>query len=63
MLNIEQYDDIEMIDGTEGCVVEVFKSNVTEDDDMFLVDIGDDPYTWQTISIGRKDIKRVIKHN
>ena len=63
MIVIEQYDEIEMMDGTEGCVVEVFISKDNKDEDMFLVDIGDSPSTWQTIDVSRHEIKRVLRRH
>ena len=60
MIKIELYDAIEMVDGTEGCVVDRYNSVDEGDDDKFVVDIGDSPSTWKTIDVRRKDIKRVI---
>jgi len=38
MERIEQYDHVVLIDGREGCVVEILG-----DQDIFLVDIGSSP--------------------
>ena len=61
MIYIELYDQIEMVDGTYGCVVDRYNPEDTGDDDLFIVDIGDSLSTWATIDVRRKDIKRVIK--
>jgi hypothetical protein len=60
MIKIELYDEIEMVDGTRGCVVDRYNPNDTGDNDLFVVDIGDSPSTWAMIDVRRKDIKRVI---
>lgn len=61
MIVINLYDEVELMDGTEGCVVDRYNNVDEGDDDMFVVDIGDSPSTWKTIDVRRKDIKRVIK--
>lgn len=60
MIIIKLYDEIETVDGIQGCVVDRYSSEDHGDDDMFVVDIGDSPSTWETIDVRRKDIKRVI---
>ena len=60
MLIIKLYDEIETFDGTRGCVVDRYNSEDKGDEDLFVVDIGDSPSTWQTVDVRRKDIKRVI---
>lgn len=57
---IKLYDEIETVDGKRGCVVDRYSDEDKGDDDMFVVDIGDSPSTWETIDVRRKDIKRVI---
>lgn len=54
MLKIEQYDDVELVDGREGCVVEVF------DSEHFLIDVGSSPKDWDTIDATIDDIVRII---
>lgn len=63
MINIKLYDQIEMVDGQTGCVVDRYNPNDTGDDDLFIVDIGDSPSTWDTIDVRRKDIKRVLTND
>ncbi len=60
MIIVKLYDAIEMVDGTCGCVVDRYGNEDRGDDDLFVVDIGDSPSTWETIDVRRKDIKRVI---
>lgn len=55
MQMIQQYDEVELKDGRTGCVVEAFEQR------LFLVDVGCDPQTWQTLEVGREDIARVIR--
>lgn len=62
MIIIKLYDEIETVDGVRGCVVDRYSPEDTGDDDLFVVDIGDSPDTWDTIDVRRKDIKRVIKY-
>lgn len=52
---IKQYDTVKLKDGREGCAVEVFEQ------DVFLVDIGSSPADWETITVKREDIARVVK--
>jgi hypothetical protein len=52
---IKQYDDILLKDGREGVVVEVYG-----DQDVFDVDIGSSPADWETITVKREDIEKVI---
>ena len=63
MIVINLYDEVELMDGTEGSVVDRYGNEDRGDDDLFIVDIGDSPSTWATIDVRRKDIKRVIKNN
>lgn len=60
MIIVKLYDSIEMVDGTRGCVVDRYGDEDRGEDDLFVVDIGDSPSTWQTIDVRRRDIKRVI---
>lgn len=52
---IKQYDDVVLIDGREGAVVEVFG-----DQELFEVDVGSSPKDWETISVRRDQIAHVI---
>jgi hypothetical protein len=60
MIVIKLYDEIETVDGIRGCVVDRYGNEDRGDNDLFVVDIGDSPSTWETIDVRRKDIKRVI---
>jgi hypothetical protein len=60
MIDIKLYDEIETVDGIRGCVVDRYGNEDRGDNDLFIVDIGDSPSTWETIDVRRKDIKRVI---
>ncbi|WP_455105569.1 hypothetical protein [Peptostreptococcus sp.] len=53
-MDIKQYDTVVLKDGRQAAVVEVFS------DTQFLVDVGDNPSTWETIDITIDDIKEVI---
>ncbi len=52
-LIVNCYDRILLKDGREGCVVEKFS------DRDYLVDVGDDEETWETISVTIDDIEKV----
>lgn len=58
MERIEQFDGVLLKDGTEGCVVEVYG-----DQELFDVDIGDSPETWDNISVKREDIIKIRYRN
>ncbi len=53
-MKIKQYQNVKLKDGREGCVVECFG------DDAFLVDIGDSPKDWETISVKKDEIEKII---
>lgn len=53
---ISQYDEVLLKDGRKGAVVEVFG-----DQDLFEVDVGSSPEDWETISVHRDEIDKVIK--
>ena len=56
MERIGQYDEIILKDGKEGCAVEVYG-----DQELFMVDIGDSPKDWETITVKREDIAKVLR--
>lgn len=53
-MDIKQYDSVLLKDGREGCVVEVF-------DDEILVDVGSSPKDWNTISVKKMDVEKVLQ--
>lgn len=61
MIIVKLYDEIETVDGVRGCVVDRYNKEDQGDDDLFVVDVGDDTSTWDTIDIRRRDIKRIIE--
>lgn len=54
MKQIKQFDTVLLKDGREAAVVEAFENKA------FLVDVGDSPADWDTISITIDDIEKVI---
>lgn len=52
-VDIKQYDSVLLKDGREGCAVEVF-------DDEILVDVGSSSKDWETISVKRIDVEKVL---
>lgn len=52
---IKQYDTVLLKDGREGAVVEVYG-----DQDVFEVDVGSSPADWDTITVKRDQIEKVI---
>lgn len=55
-MKIEQYDVVNLKDGSEATIVEVF------DKTHFLADIGSSPKDWDTIDITLNKIDKVIYH-
>lgn len=55
MQQIEQYDSVMLKDGRRAAVVEVYG-----DQEEFDVDVGSSPADWDTITVKRDDIERVI---
>lgn len=51
---VEQYDKVLLKDGNKGVVVEAFENKV------FIVDVGNSPEDWETISITINDIEKII---
>lgn len=56
MERIEQYDEVILRDGRQGCAVEILG-----DQNLFLVDVGSSPKDWENITVRREDIVGV-KH-
>jgi len=52
---IKMFDHVILKDGREGAVVEILG-----DQDIFEVDIGSSPEDWETITVKREDIAKVI---
>jgi hypothetical protein len=52
---IKQYDDVLLADGRTGGVVEVYG-----DQEVFEVDVGSSPKDWETITVKRDQIEKVI---
>ncbi len=50
---MKQYDVVKLKDGREGTILEIFET-------ACIVDIGDSPEKWETISVDKKDIEKVI---
>lgn len=54
-VTIKMFDHVVLKDGREGAVVEIFG-----DQEAFEVDIGFSPEDWETITVKREDIDKVI---
>lgn len=52
---VKQYDTVLLKDGREAAVVEAYENK------SFIVDVGDSPKDWETISVTIDDIERVLK--
>ncbi len=50
---MKQYDVVKLKDGREGTILEIFET-------ACIVDIGDSPEEWETISVDKKDIEEII---
>lgn len=55
-MKIEQYDVVDLKDGREATIVEVF------DESHFLADVGSSPKDWDTIDVTLDEIARVTYH-
>jgi hypothetical protein len=53
---IKQFDEVQLSDGRKGAVVEVLG-----DQDVFEVDVGSSPADWDTVTVKRKQIEKVIR--
>lgn len=53
-MKIKQYDTVLLKDGREAAVVEAFENR------EFIVDVGNSPKDWETISVTIDDIEKVI---
>lgn len=56
-MKIQQYDTVKLKDGRKGAVVEILG-----EDEEFLVDVGDSPVDWETISVSKEEIAQVISY-
>lgn len=54
---VEQYDTVLLKDGREASIVEAFENK------DFIADVGDSPENWETITITKNDIEKVINKN
>lgn len=50
---MKQYDVIQLKDGRKGAVVEIIN-------DFYIVDVGDSPKNWETITVRKKDIEKTL---
>lgn len=57
-MTINQYDEIRLSDGRDGCVVEILRA--PDGEVAYLVDVGDDPDTWDNILVTADQIQRVL---
>ncbi len=56
-MTVKQFDTVILKDGREAAVVEAYDNRV------FIVDVGDSPEDWETISITIDDIESIKKNN
>ena len=54
MQKIKEFDRVLLKDGREADVMEPFENKV------FIVDVGNSPQDWETISLTIDDIKKII---
>lgn len=54
MQKIKEFDRVLLKDGREADVMETFENKV------FIVDVGNSPQDWETISVTIDDIKKII---
>lgn len=53
---INEFDNVLLKDGRDGAVVEVLG-----DQDLFMVDVGSSPLDWETITVKRDDIIKILR--
>lgn len=51
MRDIKMFEHVKLKDGREGAVIEILGEQ-----EVFLIDIGDSPSTWETIQADREEI-------
>lgn len=51
---VKQYDTVLLKDGREAAVVEAYETS------SFIVDIGNSPKDWETITVTIDDIEKVV---
>ena len=54
-MKVKQFDTVLLKDGREAAVVEAYENKA------FIVDVGDSPKNWETISVTIDDIEKVIE--
>mgnify|MGYP001091269516 CR=1 FL=1 len=54
MRKIKEFDRVLLKDGREADVIETFENKV------FIVDVGNSPQDWETISVTLDDIEKII---
>lgn len=54
MRKIKEFDRVLLKDGREADVMETFENKV------FIVDVGNSPQDWETISVTLDDIEKII---
>jgi len=52
---IKQFDEVLLSDGRRGAIVEVLG-----DQDVFEVDIGSSPKDWETVTVKRSQIVKIL---
>ena len=50
---MKQYDTVKLKDGRVGAIVEIL-------DDECIVDVGSSPKDWETITVKKEDIEKVL---
>jgi len=53
-MDVEMFTGVRLKDGREGCVVH------EDSPTTYLVDIGDSPKDWETVSVPRTDIVEIL---
>ena len=53
---IDEFDEVLLKDGCKGAVVEVLG-----DQELFMVDVGSSPLDWETITVKRDDIIKILR--
>ena len=60
-MSVDWYDDVELIDGRKGCVIEIYKDNTIGDG--YEIELSNKPNDSETVTVTIDKIKRVIRKN
>lgn len=60
-MKVDWYDDVELIDGRTGCVIEIYENE--EVGDGYEIELSHKPDDSETVTVTMDKIKKVIRKN